>query len=60
MRKVRGICRSEGENLYWDGTLEEFVGEWQEKFLFYPVSEREKEYIRGTLYLTPFGTFSAR
>lgn len=60
MFKVREICRGEGGNLYWDGTLEEFVYAWKEKFLFHPASERENEFIRGTLYLTPFGTFSAR
>lgn len=56
------ICRkSEGDtNLFWDGSLSEFADKWKSKFIYYPPSDREKEYISGVIWVTPFGGFGQR
>lgn len=49
-RKMIIIC-------FFDHTLEDFIKEWKDKFLFYPPLDRESPFISGTIYVTEYETF---
>lgn len=57
--KLYRICQipNDDNNLFFDHTLEDFIKEWKDKFLFYPPLDRERPFISGTIYVTEYETF---
>ncbi len=61
-RKVEQICRKNNldRNVYFDGGLSEWADKWQDKFLYYPATDQEREFIQGTIWITPYNSFGQR
>jgi len=54
IEKIIKSCRKGIANdLFFDGTITEFMVVWNDKFLFYPPSESQIEYISGVIFVTP-------
>lgn len=60
--KLEELCppNDKDTNLYWNGTLEEFAHAWQSKFLYYPPTDHEKDFICGTIFVTQWSNWGMR
>lgn len=53
--------KEEGQtNVFFKGTLDEFAQKYNDKFLYYPPLERERECISGTIFVTHYANFAQR
>ena len=63
LKRVNMICRQQApdSNYDWDGTLDEFISRWQDKFLFIPPqTTTDAEYVLGSIYITWHSNFNQR
>ena len=62
MKKVNVLCRKqEADGTYfYDGSLENFATDWGDKFIYLPPQDSDRQYVMGTLCITPFGGFGQR
>lgn len=55
-QKIENLCRKDAvNNLWWDGTLDEFLNLWGEKFMILPATYDENAAISGRICVTPRG-----
>lgn len=62
MKKVNTLCRKqEADGTYfYDGSLENFATDWGDRFIYIPPQDSNRAYVKGTLCITPYGTFGQR
>lgn len=54
------ISSLDASQMFWDATIEEWMEKWQDKFLYLPPKDSEKEYIRGKICITQHASFGQR
>lgn len=60
LQKVKRLCRTnEQNNVFWDGTLNEFEYVWRDKFMLLPPQEEENMLISGRICITDKSNFGA-
>ena len=63
LKRVKLICRYNDlqNNYFWDGTMDEFIARWQDKFIFIPPqTTTDAEYVLGSIYITWQSNFGQR
>jgi len=60
-QKIEKLCRKDGaNNLWWDGTIDEFANMWKDKFIVIPAKSDENAYLSGKFCITPYGSWGMR
>jgi len=52
--------RDADDTYFWDGTLQEFVDKWKDKFIYIHPTDDDAAYLSGIICITPYGTFGQR